>query len=99
MTHTIKKAITVLSMVIFGSILLYNCEPDADSLGEQLFLDGAAQGVVGVVGATQQNRQVRNLEQVGSLERGKPSSVLERCRSMVTMTRQGRHQGHERQGA
>jgi hypothetical protein len=44
MTHTIKKAITVLSMVIFGSILLYNCEPDADSLGEQLFLDGAAQG-------------------------------------------------------
>jgi hypothetical protein len=44
MTHTIKKAITVLSMVIFGSVLLYNCEPDADSLGEQLFLDGAAQG-------------------------------------------------------
>lgn len=44
MIHTIKKAITVLSLVVFGSVLLYNCEPDADSLGEQLFLDGAAQG-------------------------------------------------------
>jgi hypothetical protein len=44
MIHTIKKAITVLSLVIFGSALLYNCEPDADTLGEQLFLDGAAQG-------------------------------------------------------
>lgn len=44
MIHTIKKAVTVLSMVIFGSALLYNCEPDADTLGEQLFLDDAAQG-------------------------------------------------------
>lgn len=44
MIHTIKKAITVFSMVVFGSVLLYNCEPDADTLGEQLFLDGAAQG-------------------------------------------------------
>lgn len=44
MIHTIKKAITVFSLVIFGSALLYNCEPDADTLGEQLFLDGAAQG-------------------------------------------------------
>lgn len=44
MIHTIKKAITVFSMVVFGSALLYNCEPDADTLGEQLFLDGAAQG-------------------------------------------------------
>ena len=44
MTHTIKKAITVFSLVVFGSALLYNCEPDADTLGEQLFLDGAAQG-------------------------------------------------------
>ncbi|GAA4159148.1 hypothetical protein GCM10022217_21400 [Chryseobacterium ginsenosidimutans] len=44
MIHTIKKAITVLSLVVFGSALLYNCEPDADTLGEQLFLDGAAQG-------------------------------------------------------
>lgn len=44
MIHTIKKAITVFSLVIFGSAILYNCEPDADNLGEQLFLDGAAQG-------------------------------------------------------
>lgn len=44
MIHTIKKAITVFSLVVFGSALLYNCEPDADTLGEQLFLDGAAQG-------------------------------------------------------
>ncbi len=44
MIHTIKKAITVFSLVIFGSAILYNCEPDADTLGEQLFLGGAAQG-------------------------------------------------------
>jgi hypothetical protein len=44
MIHTIKKAITVFSLVVFGSALLYNCEPDADALGEQLFLGGAAQG-------------------------------------------------------
>ncbi len=44
MIYTIKKAITVFSLVVFGSALLYNCEPDADTLGEQLFLDGAAQG-------------------------------------------------------
>ncbi|SIQ69165.1 protein of unknown function [Chryseobacterium sp. RU37D] len=44
MIYTIKKAITVMSLVVFGSVLLYNCEPDVDSLGEQLFLDGAAQG-------------------------------------------------------
>ncbi len=44
MIHTIKKTITAISMVVLGSILLYNCEPDADTLGEQLFLNGAAQG-------------------------------------------------------
>ncbi|SEM67387.1 protein of unknown function [Chryseobacterium taichungense] len=44
MTHTIKKTITALCLMILGSILLYNCEPDPDSLGEQLFLNGAAQG-------------------------------------------------------
>ncbi|GEN76551.1 DUF4270 family protein [Chryseobacterium hagamense] len=43
MIHTIKKAIAICSLVIFGSAVLYNCEPDADTLGEQLFLDGAAQ--------------------------------------------------------
>ncbi|MDQ1095056.1 MULTISPECIES: DUF4270 family protein [Chryseobacterium] len=44
MTHTIKKAFAVLFMAILGSVLLYNCEPDPDTLGEQLFLDQAAQG-------------------------------------------------------
>jgi len=39
-----KRAFTILSMVIFGGMLVYNCEPDPDSLGEQLFLDGAAIG-------------------------------------------------------
>lgn len=44
MTYTIKKVFAILFLAIFGSVLLYNCEPDPDSLGEQLFLDGAAQG-------------------------------------------------------
>ncbi|EJL69560.1 DUF4270 family protein [Chryseobacterium populi] len=44
MTHTIKRAFAILSLAIFGSALLYNCEPDPDSLGEQLFLGDAAQG-------------------------------------------------------
>ncbi|ASK32013.1 hypothetical protein CEY12_18750 [Chryseobacterium sp. T16E-39] len=44
MTRTIKRTFAILSLAIFGSVLLYNCEPDPDSLGEQLFLDGAAQG-------------------------------------------------------
>jgi hypothetical protein len=34
--------------------------------------------LVGDFGATRRRRQVENLEQVGSLERGKPSSVTER---------------------
>lgn len=42
MIYNMKKAFTILSMVIFGGMLVYNCEPDPDSLGEQLFLDGAA---------------------------------------------------------
>ena len=44
MIYNMKRAFTILSMVIFGGMLVYNCEPDPDSLGEQLFLDGAAQG-------------------------------------------------------
>jgi len=44
MIYNMKRAFTVLSMVIFGGMLVYNCEPDPDSLGEQLFLDGAADG-------------------------------------------------------
>ncbi|TXF75226.1 DUF4270 domain-containing protein [Chryseobacterium sp.] len=39
----IKKLFNI-SLVVLGSILLLNCEPEADKLGEQLFLDGAAQG-------------------------------------------------------
>lgn len=44
MIYNMKKAFTILSMVIFGGMLVYNCEPEPDSLGEQLFLDGAANG-------------------------------------------------------
>jgi len=44
MIYNMKKAFTLLSMVIFGGMLVYNCEPEPDSLGEQLFLDGAATG-------------------------------------------------------
>ncbi|MDF2553113.1 MAG: hypothetical protein K0R77_2388 [Chryseobacterium sp.] len=44
MIYNMKRAFTILSMVIFGGMLVYNCEPDPDSLGEQLFLDGAAEG-------------------------------------------------------
>ncbi len=34
----------MLVLAIFGSAFLYNCEPDPDSLGEQLFNGDAAQG-------------------------------------------------------
>lgn len=44
MTHTLKKTFAVLFLAIFGSALLYNCEPDPDSLGEQLFNKDAAEG-------------------------------------------------------
>lgn len=40
----IKKTFATLCVAIFGSALVMNCEPDVDSLGEQLFLDDAAQG-------------------------------------------------------
>ncbi len=46
MTHTVKRTLAILFMAVFGSALLYNCEPEADSLGEQLFIDGAAEGNV-----------------------------------------------------
>lgn len=44
MTHMIKRTFAMIFLAIFGSVLLYNCEPDPDSLGEQLFVDDAAQG-------------------------------------------------------
>ncbi|WP_265131660.1 DUF4270 domain-containing protein [Chryseobacterium oranimense] len=46
MTHTVKRTFAILFMAVFGSAFLYNCEPEADSLGEQLFIDGAAEGNV-----------------------------------------------------
>ncbi|WP_081873951.1 DUF4270 family protein [Chryseobacterium sp. JM1] len=46
MTHTVKRTFAMLFVAVLGSALLYNCEPEADSLGEQLFLDGAAEGNV-----------------------------------------------------
>ena len=46
MTHTVKRTFAMLFMAVLGSALLYNCEPEADSLGEQLFLGGAAEGNV-----------------------------------------------------
>lgn len=46
MTHTVKRTLAMLFVAVFGSALLYNCEPEADSLGEQLFVDGAAEGNV-----------------------------------------------------
>ncbi|MGH1519906.1 DUF4270 family protein [Chryseobacterium sp. JK1] len=46
MTHTLKRTFAMLLLAIFGSTLLYNCEPDADSLGQQLFDNDAAQGTM-----------------------------------------------------
>lgn len=44
MTHNLKRTFAMLLLAIFGSTFLYNCEPDPDSLGEQLFNNDAAQG-------------------------------------------------------
>ncbi|MBV8326280.1 DUF4270 family protein [Chryseobacterium sp.] len=44
MTHTLKKIFAVLVLAIFGSTILHNCEPDPDSLGEQLFAKDAVDG-------------------------------------------------------
>lgn len=46
MIQILKKAITVCSLVVLGGTVLYNCEPDIDTLGEQLFLGNAAQGKI-----------------------------------------------------
>ncbi|WP_347216139.1 DUF4270 family protein [Chryseobacterium sp.] len=42
MTHTLKRTFAMLLLAIFGSAILYNCEPDPDSLGQQLFDKDAA---------------------------------------------------------
>lgn len=44
MTYNVKKTFAMLLLAIFGSVLLYNCEPDPDSLGEQLFIKDATDG-------------------------------------------------------
>lgn len=44
MINNIKRAFAVLSLMIFGSAMLYNCEPEIDSLGEQLFLNDGTNG-------------------------------------------------------
>ena len=44
MTHTVKRTFAMLLLAFFGSALLYNCEPEADSLGEQLFIKDATDG-------------------------------------------------------
>lgn len=44
MTHNLKRTFAILLMAFFGSTFLYNCEPDPDSLGEQLFNGDAVQG-------------------------------------------------------
>jgi hypothetical protein len=46
MTHTVKKTFAMLLLAIFGSVLLYNCEPEPDSLGEQLFTNETTEGTV-----------------------------------------------------
>ncbi|MCD1118473.1 DUF4270 family protein [Chryseobacterium turcicum] len=45
MIYNIRKVFTLLSVMVLGGVLVYNCEPEPDSLGEQLFLNGAAEGV------------------------------------------------------
>lgn len=44
MTHTLKRTFAMLLLAVFGSAILYNCEPDPDSLGQQLFDKDAATG-------------------------------------------------------
>lgn len=44
MTHNLKKTFAILLLAIFGSTILYNCEPDPDSLGEQLFINDGVNG-------------------------------------------------------
>lgn len=44
MTHTLKRTFAMILLAVFGSAILYNCEPDPDSLGQQLFDKDAAKG-------------------------------------------------------
>ena len=42
MINNFKKIINIAGAVLVGSLLLQNCEPEIDNLGEQLLIDGAA---------------------------------------------------------
>ena len=44
MINNFRKIFTIISLMVVGGAIVYNCEPEPDSLGEQLFLDGAANG-------------------------------------------------------
>lgn len=41
MIKDIKKLLNLAATVVFGSLILWNCEPDADQLGSQFFQEGA----------------------------------------------------------
>ncbi len=43
MNKNFKKILNIASIILCGSLFLYNCEPEADDLGEQLFVGSAAQ--------------------------------------------------------
>ncbi len=44
MTKNIKKFFNITASLVIGSLILWNCEPDADQLGSQFFQNGA-QGI------------------------------------------------------
>ncbi|OWK73678.1 hypothetical protein CBW16_09260 [Flavobacteriaceae bacterium JJC] len=41
MIKNIKKLFNITAALVIGSLILWNCEPDADQLGSQFFQDGA----------------------------------------------------------
>lgn len=43
MINNLRKIVNLLSVAAVGGFLLYSCEPEADKLGEQFFIDGEAQ--------------------------------------------------------
>lgn len=43
MIKDFKKILNIASIILCGSLFLYNCEPEVDNLGEQLFVGGASQ--------------------------------------------------------
>ena len=41
MTKDIKKLFNITASLVIGSLILWNCEPEADMLGSQFFQNGA----------------------------------------------------------